>query len=137
MIKGHENGSANAVGSHAEPKNKNRDITIPILAQAKEVCQGDKEKILEWMDLMSDAIIKICENRCLDLSTGLVRGIEVTEKKMYIYDGIEILAAAAGARMEEEITIKNDFRYSFIYKDVKFYMLSDERLPGFSRGEEL
>ena len=50
MIKRKENGSANAVGSNAEPKNGNRDISIPILAQEKEVCQDDKEKILESLN---------------------------------------------------------------------------------------
>ena len=67
MIKGHENGSANAYQSHAEPKNGNRDISIPILAQAKEVCQGDKEKIMEWLDLMVYCIRKIHGNEDLQV----------------------------------------------------------------------
>lgn len=139
MIKGHENGSANANQSHAEPKNGNRDISIPILAQAKEVCQGDKEKILEWLDIMVYCIRKIYGNRCLELATGKVREVTLTEEKMQIYSGIEILADAIGAKLVEEITTntKNPFRYYFIYRGVEFYMVNDERLPGFSRGEEL
>ena len=136
MIKGYENGSANAVGSHAEPKKGNSDISIPILAQAKEVCQGDKEKILEWLDIMVYCIRKICGNRCLELATGKVRELTLTEEKMHIYSGIDILADAAGAKLVEEITTnkKNPFRYYFIYKDVKFYMLNDERIPKFTSG---
>lgn len=139
MIKGHENGSANAVGSHAEPKNGNRDISIPILAQAKEVCQGDKEKILEWLDLMVYCIRKIHGNRCLELSTGKVREVTLTEEKMQIYSGIEILADAIGAKLVEEITTnaRNPFRYYFIYRDVEFYMINDERLPKFTSGGQM
>ncbi|MCI6553905.1 MAG: hypothetical protein MR430_10305 [Lachnospiraceae bacterium] len=134
MIKGHENGSANAVGSHAEPKNGNRDISIPILAQAKEVCQGDKEKIMEWLDLMVYCIRKIHGNRCLELSTGKVREVTLTEEKMQIYSGIEILADAIGAKLVEEVTTnaKNPLRYYFMYRDVEFYMINDERLPVFA-----
>ena len=134
MIKGHENGSANADQSHAEPKNGNRDISIPILAQEKEVCQDDKEKILEWLDLMVYCIRKIHGNRCLELSTGKVREVTLTEEKMQIYSEIKIIADAIGAKLVEEVTTntKNPFRYYFIYKGVEFYMINDERLPGYA-----
>lgn len=136
MIERKENGSANAVGSHAEPKNGNRDISIPILAQAKEVCQGDKEKIMEWLDLMVYCIRKIYGNRCLELATGKVREVTLTEEKMQIYSGIEILADAIGAKLVEEVTTnaKNPLRYYFMYRDVEFYMLNDERIPKFTSG---
>lgn len=136
MIERKENGSANAVQSHAEPKKGNSDISIPILAQAKEVCQGDKEKILEWLDIMVYCIRKICGNRCLKLSTGEVREVTLTEEKMQIYSGIEILADAIGAKLVEEVTTnaKNPLRYYFMYRDVEFYMLNDERIPKFTSG---
>ena len=55
---------------------------------------------------------------------------------MQIYSGIEILADAIGAKLVEEVTTnaKNPLRYYFMYRDVEFYMINDERLPGFAGG---
>lgn len=86
----------------------------------------EKEKIVEWMDKLVE---NHNERKALN---SFSEGIKTADTIGYIqiYQGIDILADAAGEELKEkeDEALRYPYEYFFTYKGVEFTQLEKERL---------
>lgn len=106
-----------------------------IIAQGKENAMGNAPNewlsavaLKDWMDAVVDLKqqeirLKMFGNQLLLLDAGGVA---------QVYSLIGFMACAAGAELKEEIMDREyPFKYSFTYRGIQFFQLSEERLEGY------
>ncbi len=81
----------------------------------------------DWMDSIVE--LKQCESRLKRFGNQIL--LPEAGEKVQVYSLIGSMASAAGVELEEEVRSgRYPFKYSFIYKGIRFFQLSEDRLEG-------
>lgn len=114
------------------------NVAVFISAQGKE--NAMKKRSDDWID---DIIVKEWMNAIVDIRVkeaglGKMGGslkLIPPDMEVHVYEGIETIASAAGAELVMEILKEATypFKYSFVYRGIKFFQVSNVRLE--ERGE--
>lgn len=114
-----------------------KNVSVFIITQGKEKAMGNAPESDNWMNAVAikdwlDAIVELRQRESqLKMFGSRLLLLEESEK-IHVYSLIEFMAYAAGAELQEEVRYgKYPYRYSFIYKGIQFFQISEERLRGY------